>query len=34
MGGIMNYFPDIRDELVEEKRSHGWFAPEKWITNP
>ncbi len=34
MGGNMNYFPDIRDELVEEKRSHGWFSPEKWITGP
>lgn len=32
MGGNMHYFPDIRDELVEEKRSHGWFSPEKWVT--
>ena len=32
MGGSTYYFTDIRDELIEEKRSHGWFSPEKWIT--
>jgi DNA-binding Lrp family transcriptional regulator len=32
MGGKMYYYPDIRDELVDEKRSHGWFTPEKWVT--
>jgi DNA-binding Lrp family transcriptional regulator len=31
MGGSTFYFPDIRDELIEEKRSHGWFSPEKWV---
>ncbi len=33
MGGSTFYFPDIRDELIEEKRSHGWFSPEKWVTS-
>jgi DNA-binding Lrp family transcriptional regulator len=32
MGGSTYYFTDIRDELIEEKRSHGWFSPEKWVT--
>ena len=32
MGGSTHYFTDIRDELIEEKRSHGWFSPEKWVT--
>ena len=32
MGGSTYYFTDVRDELIEEKRSHGWFSPEKWIT--
>ena len=32
MGGTTYYFTDIRDELIEEKRSHGWFSPEKWVT--
>ena len=31
MGGSTYYFTDIRDELIEEKRSHGWFSPEKWV---
>jgi hypothetical protein len=33
MGGSTFHFPDIRDELIEEKRSHGWFSPEKWVTD-
>ncbi|MHA2106500.1 MAG: AsnC family transcriptional regulator [Candidatus Hodarchaeales archaeon] len=33
MGGTTYYFTDIRDELIEEKRSHGWFSPEKWVTD-
>ena len=31
LGGSTYYFPDFRDELLEEKRSHGWFSPEKWV---
>ena len=31
MGGSTFYFPDHRDELIEEKRRHGWFSPEKWV---
>ncbi|MHA1976656.1 MAG: AsnC family transcriptional regulator [Candidatus Hodarchaeales archaeon] len=33
MGGTTYYFTDLRDELIEEKRSHGWFSPEKWVTD-
>ena len=33
MGGSTFYFPDVRDELIEEKRSHGWFSPEKWVVS-
>jgi DNA-binding Lrp family transcriptional regulator len=32
MGGPTYYFQDFRDELIEEKRSHGWFSPEQWVT--
>ena len=31
LGGSTHYFPDFRDELLEEKRSHGWFSPEQWV---
>lgn len=31
LGGSTYYFPDFRDELLEEKRSHGWFSPEQWV---
>jgi DNA-binding Lrp family transcriptional regulator len=31
LGGSTYYFPDFRDELIEEKRSHGWFSPEQWV---
>ncbi|MFX0181875.1 MAG: winged helix-turn-helix transcriptional regulator [Candidatus Hodarchaeota archaeon] len=31
MGGPTYFFPDFRDELIEEKRSHGWFSPEQWV---
>jgi DNA-binding Lrp family transcriptional regulator len=34
MGGTTYYYTDLRDELIEEKRSHGWFSPEKWVTKP
>ncbi|NHJ01643.1 MAG: winged helix-turn-helix transcriptional regulator [Candidatus Heimdallarchaeota archaeon] len=33
MGGTTYYFSDFRDELIEEKRSHGWFSPEQWVDN-
>jgi DNA-binding Lrp family transcriptional regulator len=33
MGGPTYFFPDFRDELLEEKRSHGWFSPEQWVVN-
>lgn len=31
MGGTTYYFPDFRDELLEEKRSADWFKPEEWV---
>lgn len=31
LGGVTYYFPDFRDELLEEKRSSGWFSPERWV---
>jgi DNA-binding Lrp family transcriptional regulator len=31
MGGSTYYFPDFRDELIEERKSHGWFSPEQWV---
>ncbi|MFX0051635.1 MAG: hypothetical protein ACFE8U_10125, partial [Candidatus Hermodarchaeota archaeon] len=31
MGGPTFFFPDFRDELLEEKKSHGWFSPEQWV---
>ncbi len=31
MGGVTYYFPDFRDELLEEKRSADWFKPEEWV---
>ncbi|MHA1975202.1 MAG: AsnC family transcriptional regulator [Candidatus Hodarchaeales archaeon] len=31
MGGVTYHFPDFRDEIIEEKRSHGWFSPEQWL---
>lgn len=33
MGGVTYYFPDFRDELLEEKRSETWFAPERWVVD-
>lgn len=30
-GGKINYFPDFRDELLEEKRNMEWFYPDQWI---
>ncbi|MHA2224630.1 MAG: AsnC family transcriptional regulator [Candidatus Hodarchaeales archaeon] len=32
MGGTTYYFKDFRDDFLEEKRSHQWFSPEKWVT--
>ncbi|MHA2304442.1 MAG: winged helix-turn-helix transcriptional regulator [Candidatus Hodarchaeales archaeon] len=31
-GGSTYYFSDFRDEVLEEKRSHGWFSPEQWVS--
>jgi len=31
MGGVTYFFPDFRDEILEEKRAHGWFSPEQWV---
>ncbi|WP_455464496.1 winged helix-turn-helix domain-containing protein, partial [Candidatus Hodarchaeum mangrovi] len=31
MGGVTYFFPDFRDEILEEKRTHGWFSPEQWV---
>ncbi|MFW9856582.1 MAG: AsnC family transcriptional regulator [Candidatus Thorarchaeota archaeon] len=31
MGGTTYYFQDYRDELLEEKKAHGWFSPEQWV---
>ncbi|MHA2204034.1 MAG: winged helix-turn-helix transcriptional regulator [Candidatus Hodarchaeales archaeon] len=31
MGGVTYYFPDFRDEVLEEKRSADWFQPERWV---
>lgn len=33
MGGATYYFPDFRDELLEEKRSSEWFTPERWVVD-
>jgi hypothetical protein len=33
MGGPTFFFPDFRDELIEEKKSHGWFSPEQWVVD-
>ena len=30
-GGSTYHFQDFRDEILEEKRSHGWFSPEQWV---
>ncbi|MFX0095039.1 MAG: Lrp/AsnC family transcriptional regulator [Candidatus Hodarchaeota archaeon] len=30
-GGAMHYFPDFRDDLLEEKRNMGWFFPDQWV---
>ncbi|MFX0013261.1 MAG: AsnC family transcriptional regulator [Promethearchaeota archaeon] len=29
--GTTYYFPDFRDELLEEKRRADWFVPERWV---
>ncbi len=31
MGGVTYYFPDFRDEVLEEKRSADWYQPERWV---
>jgi DNA-binding Lrp family transcriptional regulator len=31
MGGTTYYFQDYRDEVLEEKKYHGWFSPEQWV---
>lgn len=33
MGGATYYYPDFRDELLEEKRGDSWFSPEKWVSD-
>ena len=33
MGGVTYFFPDFRDEVLEEKKTHGWFSPEQWVEN-
>ncbi len=30
-GGSTYHFQDFRDEILEEKRRHGWFSPEQWV---
>lgn len=31
IGGTTYYFPDFRDELLEEKRKSSWFNVERWV---
>ncbi len=31
IGGTTYYFPDFRDELLEEKRKSSWFSVERWV---
>ncbi|MFX0015086.1 MAG: Lrp/AsnC family transcriptional regulator [Promethearchaeota archaeon] len=30
IGGDMKYFPDVTDQLLEDKRNQGWFSSELW----
>lgn len=30
IGGSLQYFPDLRDKILEEKKAEGWFSPEQW----
>jgi DNA-binding Lrp family transcriptional regulator len=31
IGGEMRYFPDLTDQLLEEKKGEAWFSPDQWV---